>query len=137
MKHIRPQRCFLQLASVAFLILTANGANAQTPEIRYRLIGGQVYAYDPTNPGETYLMSDLTPGQGLLYGGAPNNKERASGARNEGNIFPYNANQRTPLPARASASNSALPEITFRESLLRQTDTLRIDGLPRYPGKKY
>lgn len=158
MKNIGLQKCLAQLAGAAFLTLAAIGAQAQTSGLQYKIMGGQVYAYEPSNPDAVYLIPNMTPEQVGLGGQANAQAQAAAQAQmnaqngmvgNPAGVFPYNTNQGAygfpnmppPLPAKPAASNSALPAVTFRDPVFSTQNLPRlanpIGGLPRYPGKNY
>lgn len=158
MKSMSFNRRLMRVAGSAVLALAATSVAAQTSGLLYKVMGGQVYAYEPSNPDATYLVPNLTPDQVGLAGAADAQAQEAATRQaqinagvnaNPAGVFPYNTNQgaygfpymQAPIPARPAASNSALPAVTFREPVFSPQNLPRlanpIGGLPRYPGKNY
>ncbi len=143
---------------LALGVFIASAVQAQVPGaegLQYRVIDGQVYAYQANDPTSLYRIPSLTPQQ-VGLGGEAEAQERARAAAQaraygtypqnqgygwpnypNGSGFPY---MQAPQPARPAAANDGLPAITFRDPVFSPQNLPRqnpIGGLPRYPGRNY
>ena len=140
-----------------FVFGAAQAQSTGDDGLQYRVIDGQVYAYQANDPASLYRIPNLTPQQvGLGGGGDADAQERARAAAQArayntypqgqgygasgyqpGSGFPY---MQAPQPTRPAAANDGLPAITFRDPVFSPQDVSRqnpIGGLPRYPGRNY